>query len=73
MLSVVNISFLATILFFLNPIEDFWAKLKDVVEKDPASVRGNTQLSERIRRASERRLPRLDTAFADVLGTLPGW
>ena len=27
---------------FLNPIEEFWSKLKDVVNKDPASVRLNT-------------------------------
>ena len=38
---------------FLNPIEEFWSKLKDVVNKDPASVRLNTKLSDRIKRASE--------------------
>lgn len=38
---------------FLNLVEEFWAKLKDVVKKDPASVRKNTQLSERIRHASD--------------------
>ncbi|KAL1929241.1 hypothetical protein VTP01DRAFT_2300 [Rhizomucor pusillus] len=38
---------------FLNPIEEFWAKLKDVVNKDPASVIENTQLSDGIQHASE--------------------
>ncbi|KAG2221165.1 hypothetical protein INT45_007742 [Circinella minor] len=38
---------------FLNPIEEFWSKLKDVVNKDPASVILNTKLSDRIKRAPE--------------------
>ena len=38
---------------FLNPIEEFWSKLKDVVNKDPASVRLNTKLSDCIKKASE--------------------
>ncbi|KAG2221889.1 hypothetical protein INT45_012533 [Circinella minor] len=38
---------------FLNPIKEFWSKLKDVVNKDSASVRLNTKLSDRIKRASE--------------------
>ncbi|KAG2225686.1 hypothetical protein INT45_012158 [Circinella minor] len=38
---------------FLNPIEEFWSKLKDVVNKDPASVRLNSKLSDRIKKASE--------------------
>ena len=38
---------------FLNPIEEFWSKLKGVVYKDPAPVRRNTKLSDRIKRASE--------------------
>ena len=38
---------------FLNPIEEFWSKLKGVVNKDPASVRLNTKLSDSIKRGSE--------------------
>lgn len=37
---------------FLNPIEEFWAKLKDVVNKDPAIVRKNTLVSDQIKDAS---------------------
>jgi transposase len=37
---------------FLNPIEEFWSKLKNVVNNDPASVRQSTKISERIRNAS---------------------
>lgn len=46
--STVPDPFLAAYSPFLNPIEEFWAKLKDIVNKDPASVRENTKLSERI-------------------------
>ncbi|ORE05708.1 hypothetical protein BCV72DRAFT_292852, partial [Rhizopus microsporus var. microsporus] len=39
---------------FLNLIEEFWSKLKSVVNKDPASVRKkNTKLSEHITKASK--------------------
>ncbi|ORZ04484.1 hypothetical protein BCR42DRAFT_305026, partial [Absidia repens] len=34
-------------------IEEFWAKLKNVFNKDPASVKKNTLLSDRICKASE--------------------
>jgi transposase len=37
---------------FLNPIEEFWSKLKNVVNNDPSSVRQNTKISERICNAS---------------------
>jgi hypothetical protein len=39
---------------FLNPIEEFWAKLKSVMNKDPLSLQKNTTLSDRIRRASNK-------------------
>ncbi|KAI8887893.1 hypothetical protein K501DRAFT_174552, partial [Backusella circina FSU 941] len=37
---------------FLNPIEEFWSKLKTVVNNDPSSVRQNEKISDRIRNAS---------------------
>ena len=37
---------------FLNPIEEFWSKLKTVVNNYPSSVRQNEKISDRIRNAS---------------------
>ncbi|KAL0084924.1 hypothetical protein F4703DRAFT_1981779 [Phycomyces blakesleeanus] len=37
---------------FLDPIEEFWPKLKNVVNYDPSLVRQNTKISERIFNAS---------------------
>ncbi|KAG0166363.1 hypothetical protein DFQ30_007259 [Apophysomyces sp. BC1015] len=43
------ISFLPPYSPFLNPFKEFWVKLKNMLYKDPASVRHDTQLSEGIR------------------------
>ncbi|KAI7899520.1 uncharacterized protein BX663DRAFT_441302, partial [Cokeromyces recurvatus] len=37
---------------FLNPIEEFWSKLKTVVNNDPSSVRQNEKISDCIRNVS---------------------
>jgi transposase len=44
--------FLPPYSLFLNPIEEFWSKLKSVVNNDPSSVRQDTKISERICNAS---------------------